>query len=108
MLATSIARNNLAIFEERNLCSEFLGSCTALSSFAQPTRHLRELMARQKQNAGARPHHPPGGQEKVFVVSDNLADRLPVTALELDLLERYLGEALDEFLRPRVSIDESV
>lgn len=41
-------------------------------------------------------------------MSDNLADRLPVTTLELDLLERYLGEALDEFLRPGVSIDENV
>jgi hypothetical protein len=65
-------------------------------------------MARQKQSARARPHHRPGGQEKVVVVSDNLVGRLPVTALELDLLERYLGEALDEFLRPGVSIDESV
>jgi hypothetical protein len=29
---------------------------------------------------------------------DDLPERLPVTAGELDLLERYLGGALDEFL----------
>lgn len=64
-------------------------------------------MARRKQSARACPRHQSGGKEKAFVVSDDLTDRLPITALELDLLERYLGEALDEFLRPRVPIDES-
>jgi hypothetical protein len=56
-------------------------------------------MPRHRQIPQTIPHRWTAATVDAHAVTDDLGERLPVTDLELDLLERYLGSALDEFLK---------
>lgn len=65
-------------------------------------------MAQHRRVAKARTRRRSDAPTKTYAVTDDLDVPLPVTAVELDLLERYIGDALDKFLQQEAPVDENV
>jgi hypothetical protein len=71
----------------------------SVSSVAEPPAHGEErLWGRARRSAAQRARRC---NEPCWHVVDDLQDPLPVTAAELDTIETYLGQLLDDLLGSR-------